>query len=274
MENSASSSRTTSNSPAQPAKLTRAEAARRNGARSRGPVTPEGKARSACNRRTHGLNSSHFLQTPEDAKAFRRYHQMVAEHWCPQSEVGHALVYKLARAFFLHDRTEELQCALLAGEQQRTDPSPRVAARLALAFRTIDDRSSDFRVLDRHLIRLSREIDRLTTMLAYLQQHQASARLSAKHDSSIRTQAAAASATAATPSAAPVTPPTTKHDSSIRTQAAAASATAATPSAAQPPRQQPKVNFPFEPKPRPRPPTALQSRPNEVIATNGLPSCR
>jgi hypothetical protein len=45
-------------------------------------------------------------------------------------------------------------------------------------------------MLDRHLVRLSREIDRLIAMLAHLPHHQAITRLSAKSEFSVRTQAA------------------------------------------------------------------------------------
>jgi hypothetical protein len=45
-------------------KLTRAEAARRNGARSCGPTTPEGNARSSQNALKHGLTAQAFTLLP------------------------------------------------------------------------------------------------------------------------------------------------------------------------------------------------------------------
>ena len=49
----------------------RAEASRRNGARSRGPKSPEGKARSAQNALKHGMRAQKYVVLPdEDAGEF------------------------------------------------------------------------------------------------------------------------------------------------------------------------------------------------------------
>jgi hypothetical protein len=49
-----------------PASSVRAEASRRNGARSRGPKTPEGKARSAQNAFKHGMRAQKYVVLPEE----------------------------------------------------------------------------------------------------------------------------------------------------------------------------------------------------------------
>ena len=52
--------------------LTRAEAARQNGSRSRGPTSPEGNARSAQNALKHGLTAQALAPLPgEDPKAYQ-----------------------------------------------------------------------------------------------------------------------------------------------------------------------------------------------------------
>ncbi|MCC6390769.1 MAG: hypothetical protein IT167_20205, partial [Bryobacterales bacterium] len=47
------------------------DAARINGAKSQGPTTPEGKARSSRNARTHGLTASRIaFLTPEEQEEY------------------------------------------------------------------------------------------------------------------------------------------------------------------------------------------------------------
>ena len=49
----------------------RAEASRKNGAKSRGPKTPEGKARASQNALKHGLRAQKYVVLPdEDAAEF------------------------------------------------------------------------------------------------------------------------------------------------------------------------------------------------------------
>jgi hypothetical protein len=54
-----------------PVSSARAEASRTNGAKSRGPKTPEGKARAAQNALKHGMRAQKYVVLPdEDAAEF------------------------------------------------------------------------------------------------------------------------------------------------------------------------------------------------------------
>jgi hypothetical protein len=74
----------------------RINASRANGRKSRGPVTPEGKAISSKNRVDHGLFINSALLPGENHKEFRKVlARELLEHE-PESPVEHQIVQKLA----------------------------------------------------------------------------------------------------------------------------------------------------------------------------------
>jgi hypothetical protein len=76
----------TGHSPRAPVPINhaRAEASRKNGARSRGPKTEEGKARSAQNALKHGMRAQKHLVLPEeDAAEFAALEATLVEELAP-----------------------------------------------------------------------------------------------------------------------------------------------------------------------------------------------
>ena len=70
-----------------PPKRTRAEIARANGAKSRGPITPEGKARSSQNARRHGLFARHVLLPNESSAEYQDLLRTHLERFRPQTPI-------------------------------------------------------------------------------------------------------------------------------------------------------------------------------------------
>jgi hypothetical protein len=92
----------------------RAERARRNGARSHGPVSPEGKARAAANARRYGFRSGEFWLMPdEDEGEFAALHARQARAFAPADEGQEALVQELVRALWKKARADRLEAVLL-----------------------------------------------------------------------------------------------------------------------------------------------------------------
>src|SRR4051794_10089299 len=85
--------------PPRPRTPAQVEAARRNGALSRGPATPDGKARSAQNALKHGLRSAEFGLLPdEDADAWEAHLAAVRATYRPEDPVEVHLVEGIAVA--------------------------------------------------------------------------------------------------------------------------------------------------------------------------------
>ena len=82
-----------------PVSNARAEASRKNGTKSRGPKTLEGKARSAQNALKHGMRAQKFLVLPdEDAAQFEALEAALVEELAPVGALQAVLARRVAVA--------------------------------------------------------------------------------------------------------------------------------------------------------------------------------
>ena len=103
--------------PRSPAQI---EAARRNGARSKGPDSPEGKVRSSRNALQHGLAAlCHLVLESEDPAELEELTARLLAELGPAGELEVRLVRRLAVAFWKGERAERLEATLL-------DAAPRL----------------------------------------------------------------------------------------------------------------------------------------------------
>jgi hypothetical protein len=92
-----------------------AEASRKNGAKSRGPKTAEGKARSARNALKHGMRSQKYIVLPqEDAGEFRALEAALFEELAPAGALQAALARRIAVAAWRLERAERLEVEVFA----------------------------------------------------------------------------------------------------------------------------------------------------------------
>src|ERR1044072_6825725 len=80
--------------------LRRIEASRANGARSKGPVTPEGKKRSAVNAMRHGLLADVLVLDGEARENFELLLDQHVDRLQPADGVEYALVEEMASAYW------------------------------------------------------------------------------------------------------------------------------------------------------------------------------
>jgi hypothetical protein len=93
----------------------RAEASRRNGAKSKGPKTPEGKARSAQNALKHGFRAQkHMVLQGEDAAAFAELEAALMEELAPEGALQSVLAQRVVAAAWRLARAERIEAQLFA----------------------------------------------------------------------------------------------------------------------------------------------------------------
>jgi hypothetical protein len=93
-----------------PTSSARAAASRKNGARSRGPKTVHGKARSSKNALKHGLQAHKYVVLPhEDGAEFAALEAALIEELAPQGALQSILVGRIAVASWRLARADRLE---------------------------------------------------------------------------------------------------------------------------------------------------------------------
>ena len=97
-----------------PVSQARAEASRRNGAKSRGPRTPDGKARSSKNALKHGLRAQKYVVLPqEDAAEFAQFQAALLEELAPVGVMQTVLARRIGIAAWRLARADRMEAELL-----------------------------------------------------------------------------------------------------------------------------------------------------------------
>ncbi len=138
-----------------PVSNARAEASRKNGAKSRGPKTEEGKARSAQNALKHGMRAQKYLVLPdEDAAEFAGLEAALVEELAPVGALQTVLARRVAVAAWRLARADRIEAELFeerrsARRRPRARPDPGRQRRALVRDLAALSRRGDGRVLAR-----------------------------------------------------------------------------------------------------------------------------
>ena len=144
-------------------------ASRANGAKSRGPVTPEGKAASARNSLRHGLTSRAVVLPGEDPEDFDALRDAYAEQFQPATQLEMDLVEAMAVARFRLRRVAIIETHLLVNkilDDSDSGPYENDDQNIADAF---DQSNASIGLLTRYESSLDRTFDRALKQLQSLQ---------------------------------------------------------------------------------------------------------
>ena len=137
--------------------LTRAEAARINGSKSHGPVTPEGKAKSSRNAVRHGMTLQSLLLTTENREAAACLIDEYTGQFQPIGPVEHEMVEMLALKQWQNLRAENIQLGFFQNAAARAAvkidaefASADECSRAAETFRYMTTEDDSFRLFMRY----------------------------------------------------------------------------------------------------------------------------
>jgi len=148
---------------------------RANGAKSHGPITPEGKEKSSQNSLTHGFTSKKTIVLKcENDGEFQEMLGFYAETYQPGSPVERDMVHEMVACRWRMERLRLMETALIDSEMDRELPEGETPEdpgyQLAFAFRRLVDESRAISLASRYESRLHRIHERSHHTLRELQQ--------------------------------------------------------------------------------------------------------
>jgi hypothetical protein len=154
----------------------RRAAAQANGAKSHGPVTPEGKAKSALNAITHGLTAGAIVLTTESKEKYEALLVSYLEKCEPDGPIENDLVEEIVAAKWQQRRVATMIAALIdvamdRMEKEIGDEFENIdnAVRTVLAFKNQAKESATLALLNRYAARHAREYHRALRHLREIQ---------------------------------------------------------------------------------------------------------
>ncbi len=158
-----------------PSKL-KSDTARANGAKSHGPVTPEGRAKSSANSRSHGLTAKYKLLPDESSEEFELLINDYIDQFEPRTAVEMDLIEVMAIARwrlrrFLAMESQLFDVEIVRSEKQidREFNNMNEVARLAWVFQKMADKGHSIAMLIRYEGSLNRSYDKALKQLLLLQ---------------------------------------------------------------------------------------------------------
>ena len=152
--------------------------ARYNGRKSKGPITPQGKTRSAANATKHGLTSTKgAAMRTEDDGIYQRLEAAYIEHFQPVGGLEEDLVGQLVNASLRMRRLTRFEVGMYHEQMDKhekvrkeyRDPVPEIEIQEAAAFRSICGTSNAVDVTLRYEYRMRRSYDMALKTLRDLQ---------------------------------------------------------------------------------------------------------
>ncbi len=147
--------------------MSQAATARANGAKSNGPITAEGKARSGENSLKHGLTSGRVVLPHESQEAYDKLEASLINRFKPADDLESELVQEMAAARWRLRRIEAMEAALFKKAIKQHEEAGTPDA-LDIAYAEVAE-SKSYRMLVRHSSQLRRAFEKAWKELQLIQ---------------------------------------------------------------------------------------------------------